>query len=106
MTDDDMKIIKGSGNVFRDFGNPNADIELIKANLAAKIIRVLDERGLSVRKAGKLADVQYADISRVRNADLDKFSVEWLMKLFKNLEPSVSFEITFSESDISRAIAY
>lgn len=102
-----MKIIKGSGNVFRDFGNPDADIELMKANLAANIIRILDEQSLSVRKAGKLAEVQYADISRVRNADLDKFSVEWLMKVFKSLKPEVSMSLSFSRIEAhDQVLAY
>lgn len=93
---DDMTIIQGSGNVFRDVGDPNADIELMKASLAASIIRVLNEQELSVRQAGKLASVQYADISRVRNADLDKFSLEWLIKVLKSLEPSLRLSLSFS----------
>ena len=97
MTDEPLEIIKGSGNIFRDFGHPNADVEHMKARLAAKIIGVLDERKLTVRQAGQLAGVQYADISRVRNADLDKFSVEWLTRVFNHLAPGVQVNLTFSE---------
>jgi len=97
MSDEKMEIIKGSGNVFRDLGHANPDIELMKANLAAQIIRVLNARHLSVRKAGEIAGVQYADISRVRNADLDKFTVDWLAKVFSRLEPEVEVSLTFSE---------
>ena len=35
---DDMDIIRGSGNVFRDLGHPDADREQLRALLAAKII--------------------------------------------------------------------
>jgi hypothetical protein len=42
--------VKGSANVFRDFGYPAADVEQLKGILAAKIIGVLDDRKLSVRK--------------------------------------------------------
>ena len=48
---DDLELVRGSGNVFRDFGSPNADLEQARAILAAKIIHVLDERKLSVRAA-------------------------------------------------------
>jgi predicted XRE-type DNA-binding protein len=107
MIDEPLEIVKGSGNVFRDFGHPNADVEHMKARLAAKIIGVLDERKLSVREAGKLASVQYADISRVRNADLDKFSVEWLTKVFNHLAPTVKVNLTFSDAASSgKALAY
>lgn len=92
-----IEIVTGSGNVFRDLGHANHDIKLMKATLAAEIIRVLDERKLSVRKAGKVAEVQFADISRVRNADLDKFTVDWLAKVFSRLEPKVEMSLTFSE---------
>ena len=34
--------LHGSGNVFADFGLPNAPAEQLKALLAAKIIRVLE----------------------------------------------------------------
>jgi len=107
MIDEPLEIVRGSGNIFRDFGHQNADVEHMKARLAAKIIGALDEQKLSVRQAGKLAGVQFADISRVRNADLDKFSVEWLTKVFNHLAPSVEVNITFSIKEASgHALAY
>lgn len=107
MTDEAIEIIVGTGNVFQDVGHPNADIEHMKAHLAAKIIGVLNERKLSVRQAGKLAGVQYADISRVRNADLDKFSVDWLTKVFNSLSPSIEVRLSFADREAtSQALAY
>jgi hypothetical protein len=44
MTDDAMELVHGSGNVFRDFGYPNAEAEQLKAILAATIIGVLDDQ--------------------------------------------------------------
>ena len=44
MSDDDLEVVRGSGNVFRDVGHPNADAEQLRAILAAEIIHVLDER--------------------------------------------------------------
>ncbi|MEN9895544.1 MAG: hypothetical protein RIR97_1396 [Pseudomonadota bacterium] len=106
MMDEPLEIVRGSGNVFRDLGHPNADVEQMKSRLAAKIIAILDEKKLSVREAGKIACVQFADISRVRNADLDKFSVEWLTKVFNHLAPTMEVSITFSAKlPISQAIA-
>jgi hypothetical protein len=51
MTNDDSELVRGSGNVYRDFGRPNAGLEQARAITAAKIIRVLDERKLSTRDA-------------------------------------------------------
>jgi hypothetical protein len=43
MSDDDFELVHGSGNVFRDFGDPNAEVLQLKAILAGKIVDVLDE---------------------------------------------------------------
>ena len=59
-----IEIVRGSGNVFRDFNDPNPDLEQLRAILAARIIKVLDARKLSVRKAHDLTGVAPADFSR------------------------------------------
>ena len=48
---DALEVVRGSGNVFRDFGDANPDLEQARAILAATIIAVLDRRKLSVRGA-------------------------------------------------------
>ena len=48
---DDFELIRGSGNVFRDLGYPDADLRHAKAVLAAEIIKALDERQWSTRRA-------------------------------------------------------
>ena len=48
---DDNDLIHGGGNVFHDSGDKDADVKQAKAILAAKIIGVLDDRKISVRKA-------------------------------------------------------
>ncbi len=49
----DMKLTRGSGNVFRYLGHPNPDLEQLRAILAARTIGVLDDRKLSVGKRGR-----------------------------------------------------
>jgi hypothetical protein len=38
MTDEPLELIHGSGNVYRDFGRPDADVRQLKAMLAVEII--------------------------------------------------------------------
>jgi hypothetical protein len=45
-----MEVVRGSGNVFRDLGHKNADVEQFKAILAAEI-NALDQERLTVRAA-------------------------------------------------------
>ena len=67
MKKDDLELVRGSGNVYRDFERPNAGLEQARAITAARIIRVLDERRLSARDAEKLTGVSYSEFSRIRN---------------------------------------
>ena len=60
---------------------PHADLKQAKAILAAKIIAVLDERDLTVRKAASMTGFAAADFSRVRNAALGRFTLDRLMKM-------------------------
>lgn len=93
MNDNDMEWIEGSGNVFRDFGDPQADLKQAKAILAARIIAILDERGLSVRKAAGRTGFAAADFSRIRNADLGRFTLDRLMKMLATLDGRVEVSI-------------
>ena len=48
MNDEDMELIEGNSNVFRDFGDSEAGLKQAKAILAARVIAVLDERSQGV----------------------------------------------------------
>ena len=47
MSDNELDIVRGSDNPFRDAGLSDPDTKLMKADLAAGIIRILRERALS-----------------------------------------------------------
>ena len=89
MNESDIELVGGSGNVFRDLGDPHADLKQAKAILAARIIAVLDDRGLSVRKAAAMTRFAAADFSRIRNADLGRFTLDRLMKILAALDGSL-----------------
>ncbi len=97
MSDDDFELVYGSGNVFVDFGRPNAEAEQLKAILAARIIRVLNERGLTVRAAEELTGTAAADFSRIRRVKLDRFTIDRLMLILSKLDQKVEVEVRFVE---------
>ncbi|MCY4582596.1 MAG: helix-turn-helix transcriptional regulator [Chloroflexi bacterium] len=86
MNESDFELVEGSGNVFRDFDDLDADLKQAKAILAARIISLLDERGLTVRKAGVMTGFAAADFSRIRNANLGRFTIDRLMKMLSSLD--------------------
>ena len=85
MKKDELEVIRGSGNVYRDLGRENADIEQFKALLASEIIKTLDREKLSVRQAQARTGIAAADFSRIRNADLGRFTVDRLMTIINRL---------------------
>lgn len=93
MAKEKLEVVRGSGNVFRDFGRPNADIDQFKATLAAQIIKALDRQELSVRTAHKLTGIAAADFSRIRNVDLERFTVDRLMSILNRLGARVEVRV-------------
>jgi len=85
--------VKGSGNVFRDLKRPEADVLQLKALLATEIVRALDEIGLTVRAAHGLTRIAAADFSRIRNADLARFTVDRLLTILGRLGRDVDVEV-------------
>ncbi len=92
--DDELDVVHGSGNVFRDLGLPNPDLEQLRAILAARIVRVLDEEGLTVRRAQELTGFAAADFSRIRRAKLGRFTVDRLMAMLDRLGQEVEVSVT------------
>lgn len=86
--------VRGSGNVFRDLGRPDAELRQFKALLAAEIVRALDEHGLTVRKAQSVTGIAAADFSRLRNADLGRFTVDRLMTILNRLGREVNVSVS------------
>ena len=93
MKAEELELARGSGNVFRDLGRENADVMQLKALLAAEIIRTLDREGLTVRAAHARTGFAAADFSRIRNADLGRFTADRLMSMLNRLGSRIDVKI-------------
>jgi len=98
MKDERFEVIRGSGNVYRDLGKDNPDLRQFKAILATEIIKALDRDGLSVRKAQARTGIAAADFSRIRNADLGRFTVDRLMSIINRLGSRVEVAVKVKRS--------
>jgi predicted XRE-type DNA-binding protein len=94
MIDEPFDVIRGSGNVFRDLCHPDADREQLRAILAAEIVGVLDDRHLSIRDAQALTGVAAADFSRIRRANLGRFTIDRLLTILGRLGQEVEISVT------------
>lgn len=105
MTDDDFEVVRGSGNVYADLGDPDADTKLMKAQLAAEIIAVLDRRGLTGKQGERLTGVTAADLSRVRRADLGRFTIDRLVRILNALDRRVTLKVSKAQRQPGQAAA-
>lgn len=94
-----LEVIHGSGNVFRDFGDPDADILQTKALLASEIIGILDNQKLSTREAAKLTGVDQSDFVRIRKPDLKRFTIDRLITILNKFNQQVSIEVTINDKN-------
>lgn len=93
MKSKEIELVPGSGNVFRDFGHASSDVEQLKAILAAEIIKMLDRQGLSVRGAHARTGIAAADFSRIRSADLGRFTLDRLVSIINRLGSRVDVRV-------------
>jgi predicted XRE-type DNA-binding protein len=93
MKGEKLALVRGSGNVFRDLGRENPDVEQLKALLAAEIIKTLDRDELTVRAAHAQTGIAAADFSRIRNADLGRFTLDRLMSIINSLGSRIEVKI-------------
>ena len=100
-----LEVKRGSGNIFRDLGRENADVEQFKAILAAEIIKALDREGLSVRGAQARTGIAAADFSRIRNADLGRFTVDRLMSIINRLGSRLEVKVKVRRTETAEHAA-
>ena len=105
MREDEFELVEGSGNVFRDLGDPDADLKQAKAIVAARIIAVLDERTLTVRKAEEMTGFASADFSRIRNASLGRFTLDRLMRILAALDSRIRVTVQMEPERTAAATA-
>ena len=94
MNEVDFELAHGSGNVFRDFGYPDADVRQAKCLLAAEIMKILDARNWSTRQAEEATGISHADFTRIRKANTARFTLDRLMLILGKLGQDVELSVT------------
>ncbi len=92
---EEIAIERGGGNVFADLGYANADAQLLKAELVARIDAVIRQRKLTQARAAAMLGLSQPDISRLLRGGFRDYSMERLLRLLMALGQDV--EITIRE---------
>jgi len=94
MSDEPTEIVNGSGNIFRDFGNPDADVRQAKALFGTQIMKILDAEALSTRQAEARTSVSHSEFSRIRQARFSRFTIDRLVGILARLGQEVELSVS------------
>lgn len=93
MRKDSVEIERSGGNVFADLGLPDADAHMLKAELVARIDKIIRERQLKQVEAAKLLGLSQPDVSRLLRGSFREYSLERLLRLLARLGHDVDIVI-------------
>ena len=88
------QIHHSSGNVFADLRIPNPEEYLAKAELAAKILKIVRSRRLTQTATGKLLGITQPKVSALLNGRLDGFSTDRLFRFLNALGCDVRITVS------------
>lgn len=94
----EIELIRGSGNLYRDLGHPDADVRQARALLAAEIIGVLDDEGLTTKQAQARTGVDQSEFARIRSVELRRFTIDRLITILNKLGRTVDLRIDLGTS--------
>ncbi len=93
MKTEEMKVTRGSGNVFADLERPDAEAHLLKADLVTRIDKIVRQRGFKQVEAAKLLGLSQPDVSRLLRGSFREYSIERLLRLLTALGRDVEIVI-------------
>ncbi|HVA45984.1 MAG TPA: helix-turn-helix transcriptional regulator [Pirellulales bacterium] len=94
MSKESTAIHESSGNVFADLRIPNPEQYLAKAELAARILRIVQKRRLTQAATGKILGINQPKVSALLNGRLDGFSTDRLFRFLNALGCDVQITVS------------
>jgi len=86
--------VEGSGNVYADLGVVNPQEARAKADLAHRIVDIIEARRLTQVQAGKVLGVDQPKVSALKRGRLTDFSIERLVGFLLLLDHNVQITVT------------
>ena len=90
---EDISVTPSAGNVFADFGLPDAEELLVKSTIAMKINKIIEQRHLSQTQAAVILGIPQPKVSMIQHGKLRGFSLEKLCHLVTLLGRDVEIVI-------------
>ena len=80
--EEEIKVFASSGNIYADFGYPNPQEAMAKAELAIQIIAIIKKRKLTQKKAAELMGIDQSKLSAIQRGQLSSFTIDRLFRFF------------------------
>jgi predicted XRE-type DNA-binding protein len=87
-----VEFIQKSGHVFEQLGLPNADDLYRRSHVIQLIGEVIARRRLTQASAGAIAGIDQADVSRLANGSVSRFSLDRLLTIVDRLGINIAIE--------------
>jgi predicted XRE-type DNA-binding protein len=65
MTTRRVQVHQSQANIFADLGRPDAEVDMIRAEIAAELYRLAKERKLTQSQAGEVMGLTQPEVSRL-----------------------------------------
>jgi predicted XRE-type DNA-binding protein len=86
-------VLEGSGNAFADLGLPNAEQELMKAQLTLQIYRIIKKRGITQTEAARVLGIKQPQVSLLMRNRAGTFSIARLLDFLTALGQDVEITV-------------
>jgi predicted XRE-type DNA-binding protein len=96
---DEQDYTVSSDNLYADFGYPEPQIALAKAELARRLIAIIRERGLTQAAAGDILGVGQPKVSAIMRGRLKDFSLERLMEFLTLFNHDVEIAVAATPNE-------
>lgn len=90
---EEIKVQQSSGNVFADLNLTNPEERLIKAELASKISRTIEQKNLTQIEAAELLGIDQPKVSALTRGRLSGFSTARLLRFLNALGNDVEIVV-------------
>lgn len=87
------RITRGSGNVFRDLGLPDADVLQAKADLVHQIGAIIAERKMTQVEAARVLGITQPNVSALLHGRIEGFSIERIARFLGALGRHVDITV-------------
>jgi len=100
-----QRVERGSGNVFADLGLADSEEMQIKTQLAVRILDTIQARGLTQTQAAELVGLKQPDISNLRRARLEAFTIDRLLRVLRRLGHTVQLQVSAEITENAHLLA-